>query len=290
MPLVDTRAMLTKATRQRYAVCAFNVECFELAVAVVEAAEEESAPVILSVVEPAMRAMGPKRFADFARGLAEDATVPVALHLDHGPSIEVVKECLDLGFTSVMIDASSKPLEENIRITLEVMKLAERYGASVEGEVGYVPGIEDKADVPTADAAYTSPEEARVYCRETGVHALAVSIGTVHYMVKQPLKLDFDLLTEIRNAVSVPLVLHGGAAVVDKDMVAVVERGIAKYNIAYKPYRAFLYGLKDALDNLSEEVAPGKLFVSPAAIMESGIRAAKDEMASKIRLLRSVRI
>jgi fructose-bisphosphate aldolase class II len=107
-------------------------------------------------------------------------------------------------------------------------------------------------------------------------------------MVKEPLKLDFELLDEIRKTVKVPLVLHGGAAVLDKDMLTAVERGIAKYNIAYKPYRAFLHGLEDALDNLSEEVAPGKLFVSPAAVMESGVRAAKDEMASKIRLLRSL--
>jgi|LSQX01.1.fsa_nt_gb fructose-bisphosphate aldolase class II len=288
MPLVNTREMLRKATDEKYAVCAFNVECFELAIAVIEAAEEEKAPVILSVVEPAMRAMGSNRFARFARGLAEQASVPVALHLDHGSSMKIVRECLDLGFTSVMIDASSEPLEENIKITLEAMRLAEGYGACVEGEVGYVPGVEDKACDQVGDAAYTSPDEAKVYCEKTGVHSLAISIGTVHYMVKEPLKLDFELLDEIRKTVKVPLVLHGGAAVLDKDMLTAVERGIAKYNIAYKPYRAFLHGLEDALDNLSEEVAPGKLFVSPAAVMESGVRAAKDEMASKIRLLRSL--
>ncbi len=285
MPRMNTRAVLAEATQQRFAVCAYNVDTLDYMRAIVAAAEEERAPIILEAVEPALEGMGLKYFARLAGEMAKDAKVPVGIHLDHGTTIDWVKACLDEGFSSVMIDASHKPLKENIRITQEVVRLAEKYGAFSEGEIGHVPGIEENSEGLRSDLVYTDPDQAAEYCRESGVHSLAVSIGTVHYMRREPLKLDFHLLDRIREAVKVPLVLHGGAAVTDPDMRAAVDRGIAKYNIAYKGYKAFLAGLEEGFRNIKEEIMPGKLFVFPSEVMKAGVESARKEIQSKIRLL-----
>lgn len=285
MSLMNTREMLKKATEEKFSICAYNVDTLDYIRAIIQAAEEERAPIIVETVEQAIEEMGLKYFAKLVRQMGEDASIPVGLHLDHGSSIDWIKACLDAGFTSVMIDASSKPLKENIKITQEVVKAAEKYGAFTEGEIGHVPGIEEGIERQTADLVYTNPSEAAEYCKESGVESLAVSIGTVHYMKKNPLKLDFDLLGEIRKAVSVPLVLHGGAAVTDPDMRRAVEFGIVKYNIAYKGYRAYLRGIEEDLRNLNEEVVPGRLFVFPSKVIKAGVETAKREIRSKIRLL-----
>ncbi len=285
MPLMNTKEMLRKATEEKFALCAYNVDTLDYIRAIIQAAEEEHAPVIIETVEQAIEEMGLKYFAKLVRQMGEEASIPVGLHLDHGSSIEWIKACLDVGFTSVMIDASSKPLKENIRITQEVVKAAEKYGAFTEGEIGHVPGIEEGIERETTDLVYTDPSEAAEYCKESGVESLAVSIGTVHYMRKIPLKLDFELLAKIRKVVSIPLVLHGGAAVTDPDMRLAVENGIAKYNIAYKGYRAYLRGIEDDLRNLNEEVVPGRLFVFPSKVIKAGVEAAKKEIRSKINLL-----
>ncbi|MCR4424920.1 MAG: class II fructose-bisphosphate aldolase [Firmicutes bacterium] len=285
MPLARVVDMLKTATERKYAICAFNVECFDVARAAIEAAEAERAPVIVEAVEPALRSMGLTHIANYVRRLAEEASVPIGLHLDHGGSLDIVRECLEAGFTSVMIDASHLSLEENIRVSSIAVRMGRDYGACVEGEIGRVPGLEAEGPSEGGDRSYTDPAEAAEYCERSGIDCLAVSIGTVHYMRRVPLELDIDLLHRIRKAVRVPLVLHGGAAVVDDDMRTVVQAGICKYNIAFKPYKAFVTGLRNALDNLQEEVSPGKLWVSPAAIMQAGREAAKAEMRSKIRLL-----
>jgi fructose-bisphosphate aldolase class II len=285
MPLMNTKEMLKKATKEKFSLCAYNVDTFDYIRAVIQAAEEERAPIIVETVEQAIEEMGLKYFAKLVRQMGEDASIPVGLHLDHGSSIEWIKACLDAGFTSVMIDASDKPLKENIRITREVVKMAEKYGVFTEGEIGHVPGIEEGIESQTADLVYSNPSEAAEYCKESGVESLAVSIGTVHYMKKTPLKLDFDLLGKIRKVVNVPLVLHGGAAVTDPDMRRAVEHGIVKYNIAYKGYRAYLSGIEENLRNLNEEIVPGRLFVFPSKAIKAGVDAAKREIRSKIKLL-----
>jgi fructose-bisphosphate aldolase, class II len=285
MALMNTKEMLKKATEEKFSLCAFNVDTLDYVRAVIQAAEEERAPIIVETVEQAIEEMGLKYFTKLVRQMGEDASIPVGLHLDHGSSLEWIKACLDAGFTSVMIDASSKPLKENIRITQQVVKMAENYGVFTEGEIGHVPGIEEGIERQTTDLVYTNPSEAVEYCKESGVESLAVSIGTVHYMRKIPLELDFDLLGKIREVVKVPLVLHGGAAVIDQDMRRVVEHGIAKYNIAYKGYKAYLGGIEEDLKNLNEEIVPGRLFVFPSKVIKAGVEAAKKEIRSKIKLL-----
>ncbi len=285
MSLLNTEASLKRATEEEYCLCAFNVDSLEYMPAIVQAAEEEHAPIMMEANEVAIAGMGLKYFAMVARQRAENASVPVGIHLDHGSSIDSVKACLDAGFTSVMIDASKKPLKENIRITQEVVGLAKKYGAFTEGEIGHVPGLREKSEGPGSELVYTDPAEAEIYCRESGVQSLAVSIGTVHYMRREPLQLDFPLLARLRKAVGVPLVLHGGAAVPDADMQQAVQYGIVKYNIAYKGYRAYLNGLAQGLRDVQEEVLPGKIFVYPSQVIKAGLESAKSEIRSKIRLL-----
>jgi fructose-bisphosphate aldolase, class II len=285
MSLLNTEAELNRATIEKYCLCAFNVDSLEYMPAIVQAAEEEQAPIIMEANEVAIAGMGLKYFAMVARQRAEEAAVPVGIHLDHGSSVDSIKACLDAGFTSVMIDASRHPLRENIRITREVAELARKYGAFSEGEIGHVPALREVSEGPGSALAYTDPAEAGIFCRESGVDSLAVSIGTVHYMRREPLQLDFPLLAKIRRAVTVPLVLHGGAAVPDPDMRQAVEQGIAKYNIAYKGYRAYLSGLAQGLRDVKEEVLPGKIFVYPSQVIKAGLESAKCEIRSKIRLL-----
>lgn len=166
MSLLNTEEALRQATEQRYCLGAYNVDTLDYMRAIVQAAEEERTPIIIEAGEQAIKGMGLKYFAKLARQMAEDASVPVGIHLDHGGSLDYIKACLDAGFTSVMIDASHKPLKENILITQKVVKFAERYKALTEGEIGRVPGIEERPESHKSDMVYTNPDEAAEYCRK----------------------------------------------------------------------------------------------------------------------------
>ncbi|MGQ9692082.1 MAG: class II fructose-bisphosphate aldolase [Thermaceae bacterium] len=211
------------------AVGAFDVVSLEWAEAVLQAAESLGLPVILSVAPhlggPPMEALAPG-----LRYLAEEARVPVALHLDHGESLEEVARALRLGFTGVMLDGSHLPLEENIRLTRLALTLARAYGAGVEGEVGVVPGQYTAQAPDPSLPQYTDPEEARRYLEETGVDALAVSIGTRHGLYKGPVRLNLPLLGRLAG-LGVPLVLHGASGLSPEEYRALVERGIRKINL-----------------------------------------------------------
>ncbi|KGQ22427.2 class II fructose-bisphosphate aldolase [Thermus filiformis] len=211
------------------AVGAFDVVALEWAEAVLEAAEELGLPVILSVAPhlggPPLEALAPG-----LRHLAESARVPVALHLDHGESLEEVARALRLGFTGVMLDGSHLPLEENIALTRLAVRLARAYGAGVEGEVGVVPGAYGPQGAGSEPPRYTDPEEARRFLEATGVDALAVSVGTRHGLYKGPTRLNL-LLLETLSRLPVPLVLHGASGLGEEAYRALVERGIRKINL-----------------------------------------------------------
>lgn len=291
MPLVTLREVLPRARRDGYAVGAFNVDNLELVRAVIEAAEEENAPVIVEIGERELKKIGIQFFAALAKERAIRSQVPVVVHLDHGRSPEFISECLEAGFSSVMFDGSARSIEENIQMTKEVVRMAGRHGASVEAEVGRVPGIEGSVRTTVSSNAenivFTDPKEANSLVEEAKADALAVSIGTAHYMRRKPFALNFELLQELSCLINAPLVLHGGAAVTDEDMRRCVELGICKYNIAFKVYKAFVTGIDNALSEMVEEVAPGRLVVSPASIIESGLACARDEIRQKIRILGS---
>jgi len=210
------------------AVGAFDVVGLEWAEAVLEGAEVLGLPVILSVAPhlggPPLRALAPG-----LRYLAEAARVPVALHLDHGQTLEEVAEALRLGFTGVMLDGSHLPLEENIRLTRLVVAGGRALGAGVEGEVGVVPGHYGSGE-DMGEVLYTDPEEARRFLEETGVDALAVSVGTRHGLYKGPVRLNLSLL-ETLSALPVPLVLHGASGLSPEEYRALIARGIRKINL-----------------------------------------------------------
>jgi fructose-bisphosphate aldolase class II len=275
--------MLAQASYEGYAVAAFNVDNMELIWAVIEAAEAENAPVVVQIAYDHGLEMGFPAFSTVGKLFAETTHIPAALHLDHGTTVEGCRRCLDAGFTSVMIDGSTKPFHKNVTLTKEVVELAEVYNASVEGAAGYIPEADD--DISTL--VHSNPELVGEYCEKTGVDCVSIAIGNAHYMQEQPLKINFKLLQEIRERVDTPLVLHGGAAVTEGDMKQMVSMGISKYNVMYKTHKAFLGGLKVSLDNQDEEVAPGKYLIAAYPTIRCGLDDAVADCRSKIRLLGS---
>lgn len=228
MGLVTTREMFDKALNEDYAVGAFNVNNMEIIQGIVEAACEENAPLILQVSAGARKYAKPAYLTKLVEAAIIDTGLDIALHLDHGEDFEICKKCVDDGFTSVMIDGSKHPFEENIRITKEVVEYAHANGVVVEAELGKLAGIEDAVNVDARDATFTVPEEAAEFVQKTGVDSLAVAIGTSHgaYKFKGEPRLDFDRLKEIHALIpDTPLVLHGASTVLPEFVAKCNEYG-----------------------------------------------------------------
>ena len=228
MPLVTTTEMFKKAYAGGYAVGAFNVNNMEMIQAIVEAANECRSPVILQVSAGARKYANPVYLRHLVAAAAETTDIPIAMHLDHGADFEICKDCIDVGFTSVMIDASSKPWDENIAITKKVVEYAHAHGVVVEAELGKLAGIEDDVKVAASDAQFTSPDEVEEFTQKTGIDSLAIAIGTSHGAYKfkpgQDPKLRIDILEEIgRRLPGFPIVLHGASSV-PQDQVAIVNK------------------------------------------------------------------
>ena len=232
MPLVSMTDMLKKAKSEGYAVGQFNINNLEFAQAILLAAQEENSPVILGVSAGAARYMGGfKTVVKMTEGLLEDykVTVPVAIHLDHGSSFDQCKEAMDAGFTSVMIDASHHPFEENITLTKQVVEYAHAKGISVEAELGSVGGQED--DVQGNGVIYADANECKELVKQTGVDCLAPALGSVHGPYKGEPNLGFKEMEEISIGTDVPLVLHGGTGIPLKDIQKAISLGTAKINV-----------------------------------------------------------
>jgi len=228
MGLVTTKEMFAKALGEDYAVGAFNVNNMEIIQGIVEAAQEENAPLILQVSAGARKYAKPAYLTKLVEAAIIDTGLDIALHLDHGEDFDICKKCVDDGFTSVMIDGSKHPFEENIRITKEVVDYAHDKGVVVEAELGKLAGIEDAVNVDARDATFTVPEEAAEFVQKTGVDSLAVAIGTSHgaYKFKGDPKLDFDRLKEIHALIpDTPLVLHGASTVLPEFVAKCNEYG-----------------------------------------------------------------
>lgn len=221
MGLVTTKEMFAKAYEGHYAIGAFNINNMEIIQAVVAAAKAQNSAVILAVSKSALRYAHPLYVKKMVEAAVEETGVEIALHLDHGADFAICKECIDLGFTSVMYDGSHLPYEENVATTKEVVDYAHARGVVVEAELGKLAGVEDEVKVNTADATYTDPDQAVDFVKRTGVDSLAIAIGTSHgaYKFKGEAKLDFDrlaLITEKLEAAGFhqyPIVLHGASAV-----------------------------------------------------------------------------
>ena len=220
--------MFAKALKSDYAVGAFNVNNMEIIQGIVEAAQQENAPLILQVSAGARKYAKPAYLTKLVEAAILDTGVDICLHLDHGEDFDICKKCVDDGFTSVMIDSSKNPFEENIRITKEVVEYAHAHGVVVEAELGKLAGVEDAVNVSARDATFTVPEEAAEFVQKTGVDSLAVAIGTSHgaYKFKGDPYLDFDRLREINKLIpDTPLVLHGASTVLPEFVAKCNEYG-----------------------------------------------------------------
>ena len=228
MPLVTTTEMFKKAYESGYAVGAFNVNNMEIVQGIVDAAKEEQSPLILQVSAGARKYAKHIYLVKLVEAALEDSNLPIALHLDHGDSFEICKDCVDGGFTSVMIDASHHDFDENVKITKQVVEYAHAHGVVVEAELGRLAGVEDDVNVSDADARFTDPEQAAEFVHLTGVDSLAIAIGTSHgaYKFKGDPYLDFDRLKKVGELLpNFPIVLHGASSVLPEFVAKCNEFG-----------------------------------------------------------------
>ena len=239
----NTKQMLLHAHDHGYAIAAFNVENAEMVQAVLAAAERSCAPVILQTTPSTLKYMPPHYFGAMVRAAAEKMTVPVALHLDHGNSLELVADCLAAGYTSVMFDGSALPFAQNILMTAQAAAMAHQAGACCEGELGCIGGKEDS--LVGRDDAYTDPEEAAAFAQRTRVDSLAVAIGTAHGVYAKEPVLDLARIPFLQQAAQVPLVLHGASGLSDSVLRSAVARGMAKVNFATELRQAFSAGVRE---------------------------------------------
>lgn len=230
MPLVTTKEMFKKAYEGGYAIGAFNVNNMEIIQGIVQAGQKLNAPLILQVSAGARKYANHTYLTKLVEAAVIETGLPIALHLDHGPNFETCKSCIDGGFTSVMIDGSHFPYEENVELTKKVVAYAHAHGVTVEGELGQLSGIEDDVNVSEEDASYTKPEQVEDFVTRTGVDSLAIAIGTSHGAFKfkpgQKPQLRFDILEEVsRRLPNFPIVLHGASSVVPEFVKQINEFG-----------------------------------------------------------------
>ena len=270
--LVTGKQILQHADEHGYAVGAFNVNNMEIIQAIAQAADELRAPVILQASQGAIKYAGIEYITSLVKTTAQQIDVPIALHLDHGTDFNEIMSCIRNGFTSVMIDASKHELEENIRLTKEIVKIAHAVGVSVEAELGKIGGTEDQIVVSEAEATYTDPEEARIFVEETGVDSLAIAVGTAHGVYKGEPKVDIERIKEIDRVVSVPLVLHGSSGVPYDTLEKAVGAGIRKINIDTDIRASFAGSVKAFVAENPDEIDPRKILKPARAAMAETVK------------------
>lgn len=266
MAIVNAKEILLKATKEKYSVGAFNITNIIQMEAVIEAATEKKAPLIIQVSVAPSKFLKPKVLAAVYRTLAESAPIPICLHLDHCTDVDFCRTCADAGYTNIMIDASKQVYEENIRQTKEVVDYCHRVGdISVEGELGTVSGVEDQIKVAEDEAALCDPETAVHFVEETGIDILAPAIGTAHgiYKTANP-KLDFDRLKKIFNLFNanepmVPLVIHGGTGLKPEVVKKLVVLGGSKFNVSTDLKHVLIDSTFEYISANREEYNPGKI-------------------------------
>ena len=245
--LVGLSTLLQRAQKERYAVPGFNFCNAETAQAIVEECALLRSPALLMIGTWEMPLLGPGVLADIVTSLASRADVPVCLLLDHAPDIELVRECIAAGFSSVMMDASQHDFEENVRLTRAVVEMAREYGVDVEGELGSVGRVDDPVIEGGGEPRLTDPDEVAEFVERTGIQALAVAIGNAHGIYRQRPELDFERLQAIREATDMPLVLHGGSGTPAEQLSRAIEIVISKVNVATELSRAYLEGVRKAI-------------------------------------------
>ena len=257
-------------------ILAANFYNFETLSGILQASLNLSLPVILQLSESSIRYMGLQTATAMAKAAIKERGVEAWLHLDHGTSVEMVQRCLDEGFDSVMIDASEKTIEENIRITRNVVEIASRYNANVEAELGFVA----KLGQQQKEQEFTQPEDASQFINSTGVNALAIAIGSAHGFYKQPPKLNIELLSRISERIPTPLVLHGSSGIPDFMLQEAIRNGICKINLATETKNAFMIALKERLKNNSE--------IDLRIVFPDATRAVVDLIEKKLKIINNI--
>lgn len=280
MPLVGSREMLYRAMEERYAVGAFNISTLDMIVPIIEAAEAERAPIILQTSVAQIEFMRLDMVAAAAKAAASVAKVPVALHLDHGATYEQNVACLRAGYTSLMIDASALPFEENVAATRKVVEMAHAVDVGVEAELGNVLRAANEPTPEQIEAALTKPEEAKAFVEASGADFLAVAVGSVHNMVMRTARIDLPRIAAIRAAVRRPLALHGGSGVPHDVVAQAVENGICKINVSTELVKQMRQGMEKVYAEHPSELRPPMLMPPVLALV-------REATAEKIRLFGS---
>lgn len=269
MSIVNAKEILIEATENKYAVGAFNITNLIQMEAVIEAAIEKKAPLIVQTSVKPSKFLGTDVLVAIYRTLAESAPIPICLHLDHCTDIDYCKACADAGYTNIMIDASKKPFEENIRQTKEVCRYSHSVGdISVEGELGTVSGVEDQVKVAEDEAALCNPDQVIEFVGNTGVDLFAPAIGTAHgiYKTKNP-KIDFDRLGKIykilnQDKVVTPLVVHGGTGLPEEYITRLIGVGGSKFNVSTELKHTLIDSTFNYISDHHEEYDPGKIDIA----------------------------
>lgn len=261
MSIVKMKELLQQAAKENRGCGAFSVGNMEMIQGAILAAEELNTPIILQIAEVRLKHSPLALMGPMMVQAAKEAKVDVAVHLDHGQTLETLEKALELGFTSVMFDGSTLPFEENITRTIQAKALADKYGATVEAELGLVGGSEDGSQ--NHGIRCTNPQDAEIFCEKSKVDALAVAIGNAHGNYPVAPTLAFDVLEEIHNIVETPLVLHGGSGITDADFQKAISLGIRKVNIATASFNALT---KKAEEYLTAEGAHNYFSLNEAMV------------------------
>ena len=280
MSLVNMTGMLRKAKDRKYAIGAFNILDYNTMKAVVSAAEEMNAPVIVQTSAVTVKLWGCKAIAAWAEELCVCANVPIAVHLDHCIDIALIKECIDTGWTSVMIDASTKPFEENLSLTKQVIEIAKPKNVSVEAELGEIGGAEDDISLKEDDAYLADPEKSEKFCREASLDCFAPSVGTAHGVYKGEPKIAFERIEEIAGRTNMPLALHGGTGLSDEVFKKCISLGCAKVN--YSTQLKYVY-----INTFVDYYNTHKTEYNPLKVITAQFEKIKDAVTEKIKLFGS---
>jgi ketose-bisphosphate aldolase len=245
MPLVNMKPLLRDAMDNGYAVAAFNLVDYGTTRAMVEAAQSLNAPVICQTSAKTIKYWSHREIVSWVRTAAEESTVPVVLHLDHCKDLEMIEECAKAGWTSIMIDASEYPFEENLEMSKRVRDIAEKYGVGMEAELGQIMGVEDDMVVDESESVLTDPEDAKTFCDALDLSAFACAVGTAHGFYRGEPVVDFDRIEAINKATRTPMALHGGTGLSDETFAKAIARGAAKVNISTNLKHVFVESFVD---------------------------------------------
>ena len=276
MPLVNMKPVLREAMAQGYAVAAFNLVDFGSTKAMIKAAEELEAPVIVQVSAKTIKYFSHKEIFSWVKVLAEDSPSPVVLHLDHCKDFDIIQGCIDAGWTSVMIDASDQPFEKNLELSKRVQEIADKHGCGLEAELGQILGVEDDMVVTEEEGSrLTTPEDAERFTRELDLAAFAAAVGTAHGYYKGEPKVAFDLIREINDRTKAPMALHGGTGLDEDTIRRCIAAGCAKINISTNLKHVFVESFVDY------HKANPKDF-EPLRLIDAQYQACKELFKSKI--------